>query len=80
MTQERKFWMVYGLGHGAPTVRHKSEFSAINEAKRLARINPDVEFYVLETKHLAVKRDVDVSHIDGDGYLRPRELDDDIPF
>ncbi len=75
------FWMVYGLHQGAPTARHKTEISAINEAKRLARMNPDVEFFVLETTHHVVKRDVDVTPIGDD--RRPwdrRDPDDDIPF
>lgn len=73
------FWMVYGLGHKSPTVRHKTEDSALREAKRLARMNPDVEFYVLETIHHAVKREVDVTFI---GRHEPNDAlpYDDIPF
>jgi hypothetical protein len=75
-----RFWMVYGLHQGAPTARHKTEQSAVTEAKRLARNNPDVEFFVLETTHHVVKRDVDVSRISESGGLYQRDLDDDIPF
>lgn len=75
-----RFWMVYGLHQGAPTARHKTEVSAINEAKRLARMNPDVEFFVLETTHHVVKRDVDVSQISASGGFFRRDPDDDIPF
>lgn len=75
-----RFWMVYGLHQGAPTARHKTEVSAINEAKRLARMNPDVEFFVLETTHHVVKRDVDVSQISESGGFYRRHPDDDIPF
>lgn len=71
------FWMVYGLHQRAPTVRHKSEFSAITEAKRLARQSPDVEFFVLEATHHVVKRDVDVTDIGTRDRWTP---DDDIPF
>jgi len=76
-----RFWMVYGLHQGAPTARHKSEISAVNEAKRLARQNPEVNFFVLEATHHVVKRDVDVARIGED--RRPwdrRDHDDDIPF
>lgn len=72
------FWMVYGLGYRAPAVRHKTEQSAIDEAKRLARMNPEVEFFVLEPIHHAVKREVDVTFV---GRHEPNPLDyDDIPF
>lgn len=76
-----RFWMVYGLHQGAPTARHKTEQSAIAEAKRLARLRPDVEFFVLETTHRVVKRDVDVTVINRDSR-EPwgRDADDDIPF
>jgi hypothetical protein len=69
------FWMVYGLHQRSPVHRHKSELSAIDEAKRLARQKPDVEFFVLEATHHVVKRDVDVTDI-GTG----RRWEDDIPF
>lgn len=62
-TGDRKFWMVYGLHQRGPVYRHKSEASAIDEARRLARAHPDVEFFVLETMHHVVKRDVDVTAI-----------------
>ncbi|MCL6653516.1 hypothetical protein A6R70_14585 [Agrobacterium rubi] len=75
------FWMVYGLHQKAPTARHKTEQSAIDEAKRLARMNPEVDFYVLETIHHAVKREVDVTFIGRHDPAYPRScLDDDIPF
>jgi len=75
-----RFWMVYGLHQRAPTVRHKTEQSAVSEAKRLARTHADTEFFVLETTHHVVKRDVDVTLIE-DG-CRPwgRDPDDEIPF
>lgn len=43
-----QFWMIYGIGQGAPTMRHESYEIALAEAKRLARHNPDVEFVVLQ--------------------------------
>lgn len=66
MTQlPRTFWMVYGAGQGAPTARHKTQESAIFEAKRLARTAPDVEFFVLQTVAHVVKRDVEITPMQG---------------
>lgn len=72
-----KFWMVYGLHQRAPAYRHKSESSAVDEAKRLAREHPGIHFFVLETTHHVVKRDVDVTKI---GSVRGSTFDDGIPF
>ncbi|MFC5385163.1 hypothetical protein ACFPLB_04185 [Aquamicrobium segne] len=71
---QAKFWMVYGMGQGAPVARHKTFDSARIEAERLARIAPGTRFYILETVGAAEK--VDVQFID----LRSRDLDDLIPF
>lgn len=73
MTSDR-FWMVYGAGQGAPTARHKSFDSVRTEAERLARMVPGIRFFILETVGAVEK--VDVQFID----LRPRDLDDEIPF
>lgn len=79
------FWMVYGLHQRSPTVRHKTERSAVEEASRLARINPGVQFFVLEATHNIVKRDVDVTPLgraalyDTPDFSRP-DYDDGIPF
>lgn len=77
-----KFWMVYGVGQNSPKARHKTRESAMTEAKRLARTNFDVEFYVLESVAQVVKRDVDVTLIDPDfaEVASPRMADSDIPF
>lgn len=76
--QSLKFWMVYGLHQGRPTYRHKTEDSAVEEAKRLARAHPDTDFYVLESTHRVVKRDVDVTKF---GFVRGGDFNaDDIPF
>lgn len=74
------FWMIYGLRQGAPTVRHKTEESAIAEAKRLAKLHPDIEFFVLEATHHVVKRDVDVTPIGHTPWHLRNYPDDDIPF
>lgn len=78
MTSNSTFWMVYGLHQRAPTARHKTEFSAVTEAKRLARLHPDIEFFVLEAIHNVVKRDVDVTPLGMRSYYE--ETGDDIPF
>lgn len=71
------FWMVYGLHQNAPVRRHKTEQSALIEAKRLARQSPDVDFFVLKATHHIVKRDVDVNMLT---YGYGRDADDNIPF
>lgn len=72
------FFMVYGLGQRQPTVRHKARGSAVQEAERLARLNPGVEFYVLGTVSVSKKTDVITEE------MAPSErvsvIDDDIPF
>lgn len=78
MGNDLKFWMVYGLHQRAPTARHKTEQSAINESKRLARLHPEIEFFVLESTHRVVKRDVDVTKL---GFSNGIVFDDnEIPF
>ncbi len=53
----RIFWMV--KGPGPCNAKHESLAAAEAEAKRLARMNPDVEFIVLQAVTGFVKRDVD---------------------
>lgn len=80
MTPHAPFWMVYGAGQGAPTMRHKSRMSAVSEAKRLARMVPDVAFFVLEATHHVIKRDVEVTLTDSDFAEVGTSPPDDIPF
>lgn len=54
--EEDCFWMVWNPAGHAPTHRHTSERSAVNEAERLARANQGAEFFVLVASH---KRCVD---------------------
>lgn len=50
----RKFWMVTGDGN-TPKVRHYSFGEASREAERLARRNPNTEFYILVSAELVVQ-------------------------
>lgn len=68
------FWMIYGIGRGAPTHMHGSRNEAEREAKRLARASPDTCFVILESVAAVIKRDVDVITIRG------RDEGDGIPF
>lgn len=65
----RQFWMVYGEGQGAPTVKHASMNLAKGEAERLARQHPGTKFYVLRAIGSAERSDVTFT-----------VLDDEIPF
>lgn len=71
------FWMVYGLGQGAPTWKHRSAHEATKEAERLARANPGKTFIVLEAIGAVRKLEVEVIPI---GRGTAADLADDIPF
>ena len=43
-----KFWMVVGNGN-SPKVRHATKSLAVQEAERLAKLNPGTNFYVVES-------------------------------
>jgi len=45
-----KFWLVWKKGDRSPSMMHATEKAAEAEAKRLAEINPNELFYVLETR------------------------------
>ena len=42
------FWMVWDPKGSRPKVQHPTRAAAVDEARRLAGVNPGVEFYVLE--------------------------------
>ena len=69
-----KFWMIVGIGQNPPRARHETEHAAFAEANRLARNNPGIEFYVLESMARAVKDEVRFDR------MKPAEADDGIPF
>lgn len=50
------FWMVYGLGQGAPKKRHASRSSAAAEARRLADRHHGITFIVLEPVEAVSRR------------------------
>lgn len=52
-----KFWLVWRLGGGAPTVKHFDKADAEREAERLAKCNPGETFYVLKTVAAATAED-----------------------
>lgn len=54
-----QFWMVVGIGKGAPTRMHDCRDIAADEARRLARANPGVAFVVLEAVEAVTKREFD---------------------
>ena len=74
-----RFWMVYGVNGGSPTVLHGTYESAEKEASRLARANTGSVFVVLESVSAIVRNDLFVRK-----YRAPlpsKEVsDDDIPF
>lgn len=67
-----KFWWVWRLNGGMPTVHHTSRAQADHEAERLARSNPGDSFYVLEAVSITRKRDVEVVAL--------RDSEEGIPF
>ena len=42
------FWLIWNERGHAPTVKHLSPESAVQEAQRLAIANPDEEFHILQ--------------------------------
>lgn len=60
------FFMVYGLGQGAPNCTHDTFESAETEAKRLANLHPGIRFYVLATVGVAEKLTVHFRKIESD--------------
>lgn len=47
--KEAKFWMVWNPDGHAPVYKHESMDLAVCEAERLARLNSNTSFYVLES-------------------------------
>lgn len=53
-----KFWMVWNEGNRGPEKKHPTEYSARDEAERLARLNPKHKIHVLVAVDYCQKRDV----------------------
>ena len=70
----KKYWMVHNAESGPANKRHGCLETARAEAQRLARENPGLEFFVLET--IASCKKVDVEWAD----LRAFRPDDELPF
>lgn len=69
----RPLWFVWDRQSGAPTREHESERSALEEAKRLATLNPGRRFHVLVAVAVAERMEpVTVTRL--------AEPDDLIPF
>lgn len=77
MSEVKPFWMVYGVGQGAPTYQHPSPHAAKTEAERLARSYPGKTFVILEAIATVRKCDVEVTLICPSTRA---DLHDDIPF
>ncbi len=73
MNANQQFWMVYGVGNGQPTYQHECREDAAAEAKRLARLNPETTFVVLEAVESFTKREFYTVNFRA-------SLDDGIPF
>ena len=59
MTGKPTFWLVWRSdGVFPPTYQHTYRDSAVNEAKRLARANPEQTFVVLMAETAFVKHDI----------------------
>ena len=66
------FWIVWNLRRGFPTFRHATSHEAIEEAKRLAEINPGQEFLVLATTHRVQREEpVKVTRLAGEDDILP---------
>lgn len=68
-----RFWMV--LGTGAPTYRHSTKSEACKEAERLAKMNPNYHFTVLEAVATCVKADVQWQE-----HEEEQDYGDNLPF
>lgn len=67
MDNEATFWLVWNpkRNEWPPSVRHATHTLALQEAMRLARINPGEEFIVLQATDQVQKIDVQVKRLGG---------------
>lgn len=80
--KSQPFFLVWNPEGGAPTVKQASYASAESEAKRLARNNPGVSFFVLAAVAEAKKIDVGLTRftINPDAHSSGCDCDDCVPF
>ena len=67
-----EFWMVWRENGYQPSHRHKTKSSALNEATRLAKLNPGDVFFVLKATAGVVTDDPDIKRV--------KFIPDEIPF
>jgi len=67
-----KFWMVWREGSPTTRFRHQFKQSAVEEAERLSRQNPNEVFYVLKSTAAVVAEPATVKHL--------KLVQDAIPF
>lgn len=60
MKQEEQFWVIWNPEGRNPSYKHNTSGAAIEEAQRLARLNPGQSFYVLHAETLVRTVDVEV--------------------
>lgn len=80
MQGTRKFWMVWNPTGRAPTHQHLTKGEATAESKRLAGINPDCLFYVLEAVGIAARIETTYVEINDAQLPRVGAIFDDLPF
>ena len=72
MTQTNSFWLVWNELGFPPHFRHATAESAVTEAGRLAKENPDQAFFVLKAVGFAKKVEVAFNQLcDADGGVLP---------
>lgn len=77
-----KFWMVYGIHQGAPRYEHRTLEGAQAEARRLAKLNHEITFVVLEVVDAYQAEEPKVVRFDIAAPVHDarHDPDDDIPF
>lgn len=63
-TEATPFWLVWQPHGRSPIFRHATDDGAKAEAGRLARENPGLEFYVLESRCVITKEDLVIQHFE----------------
>lgn len=79
----KKYWMVHGIGCGAPHYCHASKTSAQAEAARLAKMSPGTIFTVLAAVDAYQAPQVNVRQVSVVKRVETSTIclsDDDVPF